>query len=56
MNWDTLEPMQWKIGTLKNLVKKSLLCSDQHLLQKEVDYLRKVFVKKTITHLRRLET
>ena len=38
--------MQWKIGTLKNLVKKSIIiCSDQHLLQIELDHLRKVFVK-----------
>ena len=38
--------MQWKIGTLKNLVKKSIIiCSDQHLLQIELDHLRKVFVE-----------
>ena len=38
--------MQWKISTLKNLVKGSIIiCSDQHLLQKELDYLRKVFVE-----------
>ena len=46
MNWNSHTPMQWNIRTLKNLVKRSILiCSDQHLLQKEVDYLRKVFVK-----------
>ena len=38
--------MQWKIGTLKNLVKRSIIiCSDQHLLQIELDNLRKVFVE-----------
>ena len=38
--------MQWKIGTLKNLVKRSIIiCSDQHLLQKELDYFWKGFVE-----------
>ena len=46
MNWNSHAPMQWKIGTLKNLVKRSMnTCSDQHLLQEEFDYLRKVFVE-----------
>ena len=46
MNWNSHAPMQWKIGTLKNLVKRSIIiCSDQHLLQEELDYLRKVFVE-----------
>ena len=46
MNWNSHAPMQWKIGTLKNLVKRSIIiCSDQHLLQIELDHLRKVFVK-----------
>ena len=46
MNWNSHAPMQWKIGTLKNLVKRSMnICSDQHLLQEEFDYLRKVFVE-----------
>ena len=35
MNWNSHAPMQWKIGTLKNLVKRSvIICSDQRLLQK----------------------
>ena len=35
--------MQWKIGTLKNLLKRSIIiCSDQHLLQKELEYLRNI--------------
>ena len=46
MNWNSYAPIQWKIGTLKNLVKRSfVICSDQHLSQKEVDYLRKVSPK-----------
>ena len=46
MNWKSHAPMQWKIGTLKNLVKRSIIiCSDQHLQQKELDYLTKVFTE-----------
>ena len=46
INWNSHARMQWKIDTLKNLVKRSIIiCSDQDLLQKEVGYLRKVFVK-----------
>ena len=46
MNWKSHAPMQWKIGTLKNLVKRSIIiCSDQQLLQIELDHLRKVFVE-----------
>ena len=46
MNWKSHAPIQWKIGTLKNLVKRSIIiCSDQRLLQKELDNLRKVFVQ-----------
>ena len=38
--------MRTKFGTLKNLVKRSIIiCSDQHLLQIELDHLRKVFVE-----------
>ena len=47
MNNKSHAPIQWKIGALKNLVKKSItICFDQQLLQKELDYLRKVFVEK----------
>ena len=46
MSWNSHASIQWKIGTLKNLVKRSIvICSDQHLLQKNLDYLIKVFVK-----------
>ena len=38
--------MRTKFGTLKNLVKRSIIiCSDQQLLQIELDHLRKVFVE-----------
>ena len=38
--------MHWKIGTWKNLVKRSILISsDQHLLQKQLDCLKKVPVE-----------
>ena len=34
------------MGTLKNLVKRSIIiCSDQHLLQIELNHLRKVYVE-----------
>ena len=46
MNWNSHAPMQWKIGTLKNLVNIStIICFDQHLLRIELDHLRKVFVE-----------
>ena len=42
MNWNSHAPMQRKIDTLKNLVKRSIIiCSDQPLLQKQLDYLMK---------------
>lgn len=48
MNWNSHAPIQWEIGTFKNLVKGSfLICSEQHLLQKENEYLTKVFLKIT---------
>ena len=46
MNWNSHAPMQWKIGTLKNLVKRSIfICSGPHLLQKELEYLGKLFLE-----------
>ena len=46
MNWNSHAPMQGKIGTLKNVVKRSIIiCSDKHLLQIELHHLRKVFVE-----------
>ena len=40
------ETNTWKIGTLKNSVKKSIIIgSDQHLLQIELAHLRKVFAE-----------
>ena len=38
--------MHLKIGTLKNLVKRSIvISSDQHLLQKQLDCLKNVLVE-----------
>ena len=46
MNWNSHAPIKWKTGTVKNLVKRSIIvCSDQHLLQMELDHFRKVFVE-----------
>ena len=46
INWDSQAPMHWKIGTIKNLVKRSIIISsDKHLLQIKLDHLRKVFVE-----------
>ena len=57
MNWNSHTPMQWKIVTLKNLVERSIIiCSDQHLLQIELDPLGKVFVEINDYPLRRLKT
>ena len=39
INWNSHAPIKWKIGTLKNLIKRSIIiCSDQHLLQEGLDY------------------
>ena len=50
MNWRSRAPIQWKIDKLKNLVKRSsiFICSDQHLLQKHVDYLKKVLLQNVV--------
>ena len=46
MNWNSHAPFQSKVDILKDLVKRSILiCSDQNLLQIELDHLRKVFVE-----------
>ena len=37
---------QWKIGALKNFMKGStLVCSNQYLLEKEIDHQRTVFIE-----------
>ena len=46
MNWYSHAPKQWKIGTLRSLIKRSvIICSNQKLLEKELNYLRNVFCR-----------
>lgn len=46
INWNPHAPVQWKIGTLKNLIQRSILiCSNEILLEKEINRLRTVFTK-----------
>ena len=45
MNWKSYSPKSWKIGTLRNLVKRALIISStQELLETELDHLTKVFI------------
>ena len=44
MNWEYFAPIKWKCGTLKTLTKRAYdVCSTQELLQKELNYIEKVF-------------
>ena len=44
MNWESFAPGKWKWGTLKTLTKRAYdVCSNQELLQKELNYIEKVF-------------
>lgn len=46
INWNSHAPVQWKIGTLRNLIQRSILiCSNEILLEKETNRLRTVFTK-----------
>ena len=46
INWNSHAVFQWRSGTLKMLGKRSILiCSNQYLLQKELQHLRTVFMK-----------
>ena len=41
INWNSHAPIQWKQGTLKNLIQRSIsICSDEKLLEDELNYLR----------------
>ena len=43
-NWESFAPDKWKWGTLKTLTKSAYdVCSNQELLQKELNYIEKVF-------------
>ena len=46
INWNSHAPIQWKQGSLKNLIQRSILiCSNEKLLQDELNYLKNVFIK-----------
>ena len=44
VNWNPYASTEWKIGTLRNLIKQAkLICSDESLVNKEIIYLTNVF-------------
>ena len=44
INWNTRAPTEWKIGTLRNLIKRAkLICSDEGLVKEEMKYLANLF-------------
>ena len=44
MNWESFAPEKWKWGTSKTFTKRAYdACSNQELLQKEFNYIEKVF-------------
>ena len=46
INWNSHAPIQWKRGTFKNLIQRSILiCSNEKLLEDELTSLRSVFIK-----------
>ena len=45
INWNSHAPIQWKRGSLKNLVHRSIsICSNEKLLD-VLNYLRNAFIK-----------
>ena len=46
MNWDSFAPRSWKIGTVKTLFRRAMdVCSTEASLQKEILFLKRVFIK-----------
>ena len=46
INWSSHAPIQWKQGSLKNLIQRSIsICSNEKLREDELNYLRNVFIK-----------
>ena len=46
INWEAFATQQWKTGTLKGLFRRAfLVCSTNDALEKEIQYLKKVFIK-----------
>ena len=44
INWNSHAPMEWKIRTIKNLVKRAkAACSTTVLLHQEIEHLKAVF-------------
>ena len=45
INWRAFAPKQWKIGTLKGMIRRAyLICSEQEGLDSEISHLKHVFV------------
>ena len=45
INWNSFSPNIWKIGTLKGLLRRAYkVCSEKEWTEKEVDYLKRVFI------------
>ena len=46
INWNSHVPIQWKRGSLKSLIQRSIsICSNEKLLEDELNYIRNVFIK-----------
>ena len=44
MNWNSYSPRTWKIGTLRNLIRRAtMICSNTEDLEKEIKHLESVF-------------
>ena len=49
LNWESFSPISWKRGTLKSLISRAyMLCSNQSLLEKELEHLKNAFHKKMV--------
>ena len=44
LHWSSISPNSWKVGTLKMfLLRAFVVCSNEQLLNKEIEHLRNVF-------------
>ena len=47
LNWESFSPISWKRGTLKSLITRAyVICSNESLLEKELERLKNAFHKK----------
>ena len=47
LHWDSFSPINWKREILKLLISRAyMICSDQSLLEKELEHLKNTFHKK----------